>query len=168
MRPRLGRLRARPEFLQVAAAGRKWSTPGLVLQAGRADSRRPGDEAEEAAPSASSETARQQDAIRVGFTASRKVGSAVARNRAKRRLRALAAELLPALGKPGTDYVLIGRPATVSRPFDLLRQDLEQAVQAVERRRAGREGSRSRDGSRGRDNRGPVPRKGGRKADPRR
>lgn len=135
MRPRLGRLRARPEFLQVAAAGRKWSTPGLVLQAGNAKRRTPS-MAQTAEPAAgAAEDAAQQESIRVGFTASRKVGGAVARNRAKRRLRALAAEILPAQGKPGTDYVLIGRPATVTRPFALLRQDLEQAVAAVERRR---------------------------------
>ncbi len=130
MRPRLGRLRARPEFLQVAAAGCKWSTPGLVLQAGRATRRKA------AAPQGPDGTSSCEATIRVGFTASRKVGPAVARNRAKRRLRALAAELLPDSGTPGTDYVLIGRPATVHRPFALLRADFAQALEGVARRAA--------------------------------
>ena len=47
--------------------------------------------------------------IRVGFTCSKKVGNAVVRNRAKRRLRAIAREVLPNLGRAGFDYVLIGR-----------------------------------------------------------
>jgi ribonuclease P protein component len=116
MRPRLGRLKARPEFLLVAGKGRKWTTPGLILQARRRDQ----GEGEAAA-------------VRVGFTVSRKVGGAVERNRAKRRLRALAAERLPQAGRPGTDYVLIGRQATIRRPFALLRQDLDQALARIER-----------------------------------
>ncbi len=108
----------------MAASGRKWSTPGLVLQADR----RPADAPAEAG-------AGPDSAPRVGFTCSRKVGGAVERNRAKRRLRALAAELLPTLGEPATDYVLIGRPATVDRPFDLLRADLAQALARLARPR---------------------------------
>ena len=60
------------------------------------------------------------DGIRVGYTCSKKVGNAVARNRAKRRLRAAARAVIPGLGRPGWDYVLIGRPeATAARPFPL-------------------------------------------------
>lgn len=81
--------------------------------------------------------ARQDDsaAIRVGFTCSKKVGNAVARNRAKRRLRAAARAVLPALARPGWDYVLIGRAeATAARPFDALCDDLAQAVQRLNAR----------------------------------
>lgn len=68
---------------------------------------------------------------RVGFTASRKVGNAVARNRAKRRLRAAAAALLPLLGEEGNDYVLIARTATLNVPFDGLLADLTAALHAA-------------------------------------
>jgi len=55
----------------------------------------------------------------------------VARNRAKRRLRAVAAEILPALAAPGYDYVLIGRTETLQRPYSLLLQDLRTALKRV-------------------------------------
>lgn len=74
-------------------------------------------------------------AVRFGITASRKVGGAVDRNRAKRRLRAAAAEVLPVAGRPGCDYVLIARAATLSRPYGDLVQDLESAVAALGQRR---------------------------------
>ncbi|HEY1838259.1 MAG TPA: ribonuclease P protein component [Rhizomicrobium sp.] len=74
--------------------------------------------------------------IRVGFTASRKVGNAVARNRAKRRLRAAAAALLPLLAKEGNDYVLVARRDTVARPYPALLKDLEAALCAAHDRLA--------------------------------
>ncbi len=69
--------------------------------------------------------------LRVGFTASRKVGGAVERNRAKRRLRAAAEEVLAAEGKPAHDYVLIARSETVHRPYALLKDDLTRALKRV-------------------------------------
>lgn len=69
----------------------------------------------------------------VGFTASRKVGNAVIRNRAKRRLRAVAAAILPEQGRPGTDYVLIARAGTADRPYAQLLADLAAALRRVER-----------------------------------
>jgi ribonuclease P protein component len=71
--------------------------------------------------------------VRVGFTASRKIGNAVTRNRAKRRLRSAAASILPGKGKPGTDYVLIARASTVDRPYDALIADLEAALRRLNR-----------------------------------
>jgi ribonuclease P protein component len=71
-------------------------------------------------------------AVRVGFTASRKVGNAVVRNRAKRRLRAAAARILSHEGRPGTDYVLIARGTTAERPFAALLVDLDTALRRVE------------------------------------
>lgn len=68
--------------------------------------------------------------IRVGFTASRKVGSAVARNRARRRLRAVAAAIMPSAA-PGHDFVVIARADTLTRPFPGLLADLEAALRRL-------------------------------------
>ena len=72
-------------------------------------------------------------AVRVGFTASRKVGNAVIRNRAKRRLRSAAAEVLPCQGRPGTDYVIVARAATGERAYAALVTDLETALRQLDR-----------------------------------
>jgi ribonuclease P protein component len=108
----VGRLKRRADFLRVAAARRKWAAPGLILQA---------------APQPDSESTEAE--IRVGFTASRKVGNAVKRNRARRRLKALVREMIATDADPGLDLVLIARTATVDRPFDELRRDLRQSLQ---------------------------------------
>lgn len=104
-------LRRRSDFL-AAATARRAGTAGFLLQARK----RHKDEAD-------------PTLVRVGFTCSKKVGNAVARNRAKRRLRALAQAVLPDHGRPGWDYVLIGRAgATASIPFDRLSGDLLAAL----------------------------------------
>ena len=72
--------------------------------------------------------------IRVGFTCSKKVGNAVARNRAKRRLREVARLILPAHGRPGWDYALIGKPgATAEKRFDELQRDFIYALGKLHR-----------------------------------
>jgi ribonuclease P protein component len=78
---------------------------------------------------------------RVGFTASRRVGGAVQRNRAKRRLRALAQRVVTVLGREGHDYVLIARTQTLTRGFAELENDLATAISALHAaldRRAGK------------------------------
>jgi ribonuclease P protein component len=110
-------LKTRADFLRVAANRRRAVAPGLVLQAAP---RPPG--------------SRCVASVRVGFTASRKIGNAVTRNRAKRRLRGVAAAILQGKGKPGTDYVLIARAGTVDRPYDALIADLAGALRRVDHR----------------------------------
>ena len=106
-------LTQRADFV-AAARARRQTRPGLLVQGRR---RAPGEGA---------------GGIRVGFTCSKKVGNAVARNRAKRRLRAAARAILPLHGRLGWDYVLIGRPeATAARPFASLCDDLANAIAAI-------------------------------------
>jgi len=107
---RLDVMRKRADFLRAASALRQ-GTAGFHLQArDRGDS----------------------GAVRVGFTCSKKVGNAVARNRAKRRLRAVARDVLPRAGRPGWDYVLVGRAeVTADLPFTTLLADLERALRKV-------------------------------------
>lgn len=109
----VSRLKRRAEFLRVAAARRKWAAPGLVLQA---------------APAAGGVGDAE---FRVGFTVSRKVGNSVARNRARRRLRAAADQVMPSQAAAGYDYVLIGRQETLIRPFESLLKDLRVALKRV-------------------------------------
>ncbi|WP_407692421.1 ribonuclease P protein component [Rhabdonatronobacter sediminivivens] len=109
--PRVAVMRFRRDFLRTAA-GMRQPRKGLMLQARARDA--------------------EPDLIRVGFTCTRKVGNAVTRNRAKRRLRAAAQQVLRAHGRPGWDYVLIGRPGvTVTRDFGALCADLRSALEAV-------------------------------------
>jgi ribonuclease P protein component len=69
--------------------------------------------------------------IRVGFTVSRKVGNAVARNRVRRRLREVARLVIPAHARADLDYVLVGRQAALGRDFALLHQELLQALKRL-------------------------------------
>ena len=68
-------------------------------------------------------------AKRVGFTVTKKIGNAVVRNRMKRRFRALAREILPANGYPGSDHIMIGRSSGIERDFSALRSDLARALE---------------------------------------
>jgi ribonuclease P protein component len=105
------------EFLD-AARGRKVVTPAFVLQAQtRPDS--------DPAPT-----------IGVGVTATRHLGTAVVRNRAKRRLRELARRVLPQHGEAGTNYVLIARQAVTTWPYRQLETDLVRALARLHRRTA--------------------------------
>jgi ribonuclease P protein component len=112
---RLVTLKARADFLRVAAARRRAVAPGLVLQAAQ----RP-------------EGSNCGEIVRVGFTASRKIGNAVIRNRAKRRLRSVAAAILSREGRPETDYVVIARATTVDRPYGALIADLNAALHRID------------------------------------
>jgi ribonuclease P protein component len=122
----LARLKNRADFLRVAAGRRRAVRPTFIVQA---------------APQPTEDAS--GTSVRVGFTASRKVGNAVVRNRAKRRLRAIAAEVLPQMGHPGTDYVLVARATASERPYAELLGDLEGALRQLARQTA-RDGSSER------------------------
>lgn len=66
--------------------------------------------------------------IHIGFTATKKIGGAVVRNRAKRRLREAARELLPSFGRPGCDYVFVARDGTPVRDWGRLLDDVKSAL----------------------------------------
>jgi ribonuclease P protein component len=104
--PTIQRLTKRGQFLHVRH-GVRTSRPCVSVEARRR---------EEAGP------------IGLGLTASRKVGSAVIRNRARRRLREAARQLLPQLGCPGVDYVLVARTRTAEAPWPELLDDLGNAL----------------------------------------
>ncbi|HUA51127.1 MAG TPA: ribonuclease P protein component [Candidatus Sulfotelmatobacter sp.] len=112
-------LKQRADFLRVAAGRRRCAMPGVVLQVAP----RPADTGASA---------------RVGYTASRKVGNAVVRNRSRRRLRAAVAALLPRHADSALDYVLIARDATATRAWPALLGDLEAAMRRL---RAWRDGA---------------------------
>jgi ribonuclease P protein component len=114
--PGYGRLLRRSEFLRLQRVGRKHAAPGVVVQA---------------AP-------READAVgppRAGFTATRKVGGAVIRNRARRRLKE-AVRLSAEFMAPGVDYVFIARNSTPTRNFARLLHDVQAALAALRRGRA--------------------------------
>ena len=70
--------------------------------------------------------------IRIGFTCTKKVGNAVLRNLAKRRLREVAQNIFPNNGVDGWDYVLVGKKdVTAKLSFEMMIKDLTQALQQI-------------------------------------
>jgi len=105
---KLGRLKKRSEFLHVRN-GKYKAKGGLVIQMRET-------------------SGTDATAIRAGFTATKKIGNAVVRNRAKRRMREVARAVLPQLGQKGRDYVFIARDSTPSRPYEALLDDAKKAL----------------------------------------
>ena len=101
------RLTRRAEFLRLASAGKKIAKHGFVLQAARDG---------------------EAEAVRVGYTATKKIGNAVIRNRAKRRLREAARLVLAGQLMPGVELVLIARRETGEIAFSRLMQNLAKAL----------------------------------------
>jgi len=119
----IDRLKKRSEFLAVAAANRRWTMPGLVLQA------KPTPQDKTGTPDA--EHASGAAALRVGFTATKKIGNAVKRNRARRRLRAAVDDVLRGTGASGADIVVVARQGTAQRPYADLKDDLRAALKKL-------------------------------------
>jgi ribonuclease P protein component len=109
----LERLKKRSDYLIITKAGQRFVTPAFILQVYHRTS---------------------ENTARIGFTASRKVGGAVERNRAKRRLRALAHQFLMPLACQSTDYVLIARKEALTRTYALMAEDLQKALTTIKKR----------------------------------
>ena len=103
------RLKRRQDFVAAAKAV-SWGTPGFMMQLRQREDDGP---------------------ARLGFTCTKKLGNAVARNRIKRRLKEASRLVLPSVAKTSYDYVIIGRSAAQTRAFDLLQTDLISAVQRL-------------------------------------
>ncbi|MFQ5626257.1 MAG: ribonuclease P protein component, partial [Methyloligellaceae bacterium] len=110
----IGRLKKRTSFLRVRK-GNAWRSGALVLQARR----RP------------SGCGTEKNAARFGFTATRRLGPAVIRNRARRRLKETVRLAAPARARPGYDYVVIARQGALTRSFAQLQNDLCRALDQV-------------------------------------
>ncbi len=66
--------------------------------------------------------------VRVGFTVTKRVGNAVIRNRAKRRMREAARALIPLFAEPSHDYVFVARGGAPTRPWERLLDDVKSAL----------------------------------------
>ena len=138
-------IKQRRDFLRASRA-QSVATPGFVLQA------RLRNAAEASAPGGAPDTV-----ARLGLTASKKVGNAVVRNRAKRRLRALAWDVISRVGRPGWDYVLVARVGeTVRRDFATMAHELESALERAHDGKGRRQPPRGK-GARSKGPRNPKP-----------
>lgn len=105
-------LKKSKDFITVSQKGTRWVTPGVVV----------------IMVHQSCLGLEMNVQSRVGFTASRRIGGAVQRNYAKRRLRALAQEIISEQGMFGNDYVLIARQEILTRDFKKVKKDLLNAL----------------------------------------
>ena len=112
-------LTKRADFLAAASSGRKWVAPAFILQIRAWDA-----------------AATYETPFRYGLTATKKIGNAVLRNRVRRRLRALAREVLWAVAAERHDYVLIARAETATRPSGELQADLRKALKRLKLEKA--------------------------------
>ena len=114
-------LKKRRDFLRVAASKKKWISPAMILQSASAVDVLP-------------------DHIQIGFTASKKVGNAVQRNKAKRIMREIANDVFATSAREDLDYVLIARREILSRSFEDLIRDLKWSLKRLHDSDANKEG----------------------------
>jgi ribonuclease P protein component len=119
----MDRLRQRADFLAVAN-GARVSSPAFVVQGRRRDDLGP---------------------VRIGFTVTRKNGTATERNRIRRRLREVVKRLDVISMRPHHDYVLVGRRAALSRDFETMLEDLRSALDRLDRQEIGRRPGKAQD-----------------------
>ncbi len=127
-------LKKRSSFLRVRGGGR-WATGAFVLE-GKPRVPRPGGDGETVGSAGHQTVARgllpeAADTARFGFTVTKKLGNAVARNRIRRRLKAAVAQVAPLGAQADCDYVIIARNAALTRPFLSITQDLDNAFERV-------------------------------------
>jgi len=117
-RARIFPLKKRADFLWIQSGGKKWVSQGLVVQVAKTPEHKSAD---------------IDAAIRCGFTVTKRTDkSAVHRNRMKRRLRAVAADVLSVHGLGGYDYILVGRPDTMTKPYASLCKDLKWCLRKMD------------------------------------
>ena len=112
----VGRLKKRSEFINVTANGKKWVTRGFILVANA--------QREKSTPDL-------EYLPRVGFTATKKIGNSVVRNKAKRILRAISQEVLTSSNTPAWDYVIIARKTLTTSNYEDLKKDFRWAIKKI-------------------------------------
>ncbi len=125
-------LKRRSEFLRIRG-GRRWSTPAFVIEMRARDASERAMRGSEAQvpETADRRTADPIGPARFGFTATKKLGNAVMRNRIRRRLKETVRLVAPAHARDGHDYVVIAREAAATRPFSVLERDMIAALAQV-------------------------------------
>ena len=113
----VGRLKKRSEFINVTANGKKWVTDGFILVANAQRQKSKPD---------------LEYLPRVGFTATKKIGNSVVRNKAKRILRAISQEVLTSSNTPAWDYVIIARKTLTTSNYEDLKKDFRWAIKKLE------------------------------------
>ncbi len=107
------RLQKRADFVRLTHKGRKQFAPAFIFQ---------------------SLSTKQDGTVRIGFTASKKIGNAVQRNRAKRRLRAVTDELIrlnPTFSTTPHDFVFVARRAVIDYPYEKLKTDIKNCLEKI-------------------------------------
>lgn len=115
------RLQKRKDFLAIAAHKKRFILRDMIIQYQRR----------------ASFMEHPEDYVRVGFTVTKKQGSAVVRNRIKRRLREATRHLLPELAQAGHDYVFIAKTSYATCPFERILDDIRFAFSHIHRAKRG-------------------------------
>jgi ribonuclease P protein component len=103
-------LKTSPDFQRIARSGKKWVAPAFILQIAKTN---------------------EGQAFRLGLTASRKVGNAVIRNRAKRRLREMVRVILKDNPMTGIEIVLIAKTAAADYDFTRMTEDFKKGIEKL-------------------------------------